>query len=144
MGKKLVIDSKNRGDGSAITGNYNKIETVDADYVDVAQQQYAVAQQIGAALVRAYNNRQWKVVVDIKNGMLIVACDSVSNDKGYHIHMPGRTLHDLQERAIKAAGEILERHHLERDRLFNPDKLEDLIRDRYGSVLTPDSAPEPI
>jgi hypothetical protein len=134
----------NRGDGSIITGDYNTIEVVDEDYIDVAKQQFDMAQSIGAALVKVYNNRQWKVVVDIPNGMLIIACDSVSNDKGYHIHIPGRTLHELQERAVKAAGEILERHQMERGRLFNPDKLEDLVRDHWGNVLTPDSAPEPI
>lgn len=142
--KRLVIESKNKGDGSVITGDYNKIDIVDADYIDVAKQQYSIAQAIGAKLVAAYNNRQWKVIVDVKNGMLIIACDSVSNDKGYHIHMPGRTLHELQQRAVKAAGEILERHALERSKKFDADKLETLIRDQYGNVLTPDSAPEPI
>lgn len=144
VSKSLVIDSMNRGDGSVITSDSNEIRIVDEDYVDVAQQQYDMAQSIGAKLVAAYNNRQWKVIVDIKNGMLIIACDSVSNEKGYHIHMPGRTLHELQERAVKAAGEILERHHLDRSKQFNPDKLEGLLRDQWGNVLTPDSAAEPI
>ena len=134
----------NRGDGSVITGDYNTIEIVDEDYISVAQKQYDMAQSIGAELVKKYNNRQWKVIVDLPNGMLIIGCDSVSNDNGYHIHIPGRTLHELQERAVKAAGEILERHGVDRGKLYNPDKLETLIRDQYGEVLTPDSAPEPI
>ena len=58
--------------------------------------------------------------------------------------MKGRTLHELGERALQAAGEILERHAVTRSKLFNPDNLEGLIRDQFDNVITPDSAAEPI
>ena len=68
----LILPASHRGDGSGLTGNFNEIEVVDADHERVAKEQMRIAQDIGAKLVSAYNNRQWKVIVDIKNGMLIV------------------------------------------------------------------------
>lgn len=144
MGKRLVIDSRSKGDGSIITGNYNEIEVIDQDHEEVAKEQFRIAQAVGARLVRAYNNRQWKVIVDIKGGIMIVACDSISNNKGYHIHMAHRPLSELEDAAVKAAGEILERHNLSRLKLFNPDNFEDLPRDVQDNVIGPDAAPEPI
>ncbi len=143
MGKRLVIDSRGKGDGSIVTGNFNKIEIVDEDHIDVAKEQMRIAQAIGARLVRAYNNRQWKVIVDIKGGVLIIACDSISNNKGMHIHMAHKMLSELEDQAVVAAGEILERHNLSRLKLFNPDVIEDLPRDFQDNVIGPDSAPEP-
>ena len=140
----MVIDSRGKGDGSIVTGNFNRIEVVDEDHAEVAEEQMRIAQAIGARLVRAYNNRQWKVVVDIKGGILIIACDSISNTKGYHIHMAGKSLHELENAAVKAAGEILERHDLPRLKLFNPDIIEDMPRDLKDDVITSDSKPEPI
>ena len=146
MSRKLVIekDSRSKGDGSVITGNFNKIDAGDAEHNKVAAEQYRIAQAIGARLVRAYKNRQWKVVVDIDNGILIIGCDSLSNNKGYHIHTAGKTLHDLEEQAVRAAGEILERHGVSRLALFNPDSFEDMARDVRDDVIGPDSLAEAI
>jgi len=144
VAKRLVIDSRGKGDGSIVTGNFNNIEVIDEDHEEVAKEQWRIAQAIGARLVRAYNNRQWKVIVDVKGGVLIIACDSISNNKGYHIHMAHKTLHELEDQAVQAAGEILERHNLSRLKLFNTDVIEDLPRDLQDNVIGPDSAPEPI
>lgn len=144
MTKRLVIDSRSKGDGSIITGNFNEIKVVDADHEEVAKEQMRIAQAVGARLVKAYNNRQWKVIVDIKGGLLIIGCDSISNTKGYHIHMKGVPLNELEDRAVMAAGEILERHNLSRFKLFDPEIVEDLPRDLQDNVIAPDSAPEPI
>ena len=146
MTRRLVIekDPRSKGDGSIITGDFNEIKVVDADHEEVAKEQLRIARAIGARLVKAYNNRQWKVIVDIKGGMLIIGCDSLSNEKGYHIHMANRTLHDLEEQAVRAAGEILERHDVSRLVGFNPDTIETMPRDVYDNVIGPDSAPEPI
>lgn len=146
MTRKLVIeqDSRSKGDGSIITGNFNRVEIIDEEHAKVAAEQYRIAQAIGARLVKAYNNRQWKVVVDIDNGILIIGCDSLSNNKGYHIHIVGKTLHDLEEQALRAAGEILERHGVSRLALFNPDTFEDMPRDLRDDVIGPDSMAEAI
>ena len=147
MSKIYVPGAKNRGDGDAITGNFNEIyipEPEDFRSKRVAELEMKIAGRIGAKLVQKYNNRQWKVNIDLKGGLLIIACDSVSNTKGYHIHTRGRTIHDLEEQSLKAAGEILERHALSRNKLFNPDNFEGLIRDSHDNVITPDSKAEPI
>jgi hypothetical protein len=140
----LILPETRKGDGTGITGNYNEVEIYDAEHERISKEQMRVAQAIGTKLVKRYNNRQWKVIVDLKNCVLIIGCDSISNVKGYHIHTIGRTLHDLEELAVKAAGEILERHAISRDKKFNPDNLEGLIRDQFDNVITPDSKAEPI
>ena len=53
-------------------------------------------------------------------------------------------MHQLEVKAVMAAGEILERHELSRNKRFDADQFEHLIRDRYDNVITPDSKPEPI
>lgn len=143
----LMPGAKSKGDGENITGNFNEVDLAPASDLRerrIAQLEMKVAGRIGALLVRKYNNRQWKVQINLAGGILIIACDSVSNTKGYHIHTRGRTIHELEKRAVAAAGEILERHALSRDKLFNPDKLEGLIRDQFDNVITPDSKAEPI
>jgi hypothetical protein len=147
MSKIYVPGAKSAGDGSAVTGNFNELyvpEAKDIRAKRIAQLEMAVAGRIGAKLVSKYNNRQWKVNIDLAGGMLIISCDSISNHMGYHIHTRGRTIHELETRSVMAAGEILERHELARSKQFNPDKFEGLIRDRFDNVITPDSAPEPI
>ena len=142
---RIIVPGR-RGDGENVTGDHNApyIEVVDAGHVSRAKQQMRIANIIGAALVKAYNNRQWKVIVDVKQGMLVIACDSVSNDKGYHIHMKGHSIRYLRQRAVFAAGEILERHALSRAKNFDADIIETLPRDLRDNVIGPDSAPEPI
>ena len=147
MSKIYVPGAKNKGDGSEVTGNFNELyvpEARDIRAKRIAQLEMKVAGRIGAKLVSKYNNRQWKVQIDLKGGMLIISCDSVSNHMGYHIHTRGRTIHELESRSIMAAGEILERHALSRNKQFNPDGFEGLLRDQFDNVITPDSAPEPI
>ena len=139
-----IIVPRRLGDGANTTGDHNSIEIVDGDHIARAERQASIAKSIGTALVAKYNNRQWKVVVDMENEMLIIACDSVSNEKGYHIHMKGRTIRYLRQRAVTAAGEILERHALSRSKKFDADIIETLPRDLRDNVIGPDSAPEPI
>ncbi len=145
MSKKLVIqkDPRSKGDGEIITGNFNSVEAVEKD-LKKAKLELFIAQKIGTGLVKRYNNRQWKVIVDISGRMLIIACDSISNNKGYHIKMSGRNIHQLQQRAVVAAGEILERHNLARTKQFDPDIYETLPRDLQDNVIANDAEAEPI
>ena len=145
MGKKLVIqkDPRSKGDGEIITGNFNSVEAVEKDFKK-AKLEMLIAERIGTVLVKKYNNRQWKVIVDIPGRMLIIACDSISNNKGYHIKMSGRNIQQLQQRAVFAAGEILERHNLARTKQFDPDIFETLPRDLRDNVIAIDAKVEPI
>jgi hypothetical protein len=100
--------------------------------------------RVGKVLMEHYNQREWKVMVDVENQMLIIGCDSICNFKGYHLHLNKYTMDELEKRAVQAAGEILERHNVARNRNFNPDQLETLARDAFDSVIAVDSAPEPV
>ena len=133
---------KPRGTGDTVTADYNEIHDFEPDNVKKAKLEQWIAKAVGTVLVREFPNRQWKVIVDIEGRMLIVGCDSISNTKGYHIKMVGRTLHDLQERAKLAAGEILERHNLARTKRFDADLIETLARDATDSVIAADAAPD--
>lgn len=133
-----------RGTGDTIVEDYNVINITDSQDEKKAKLEQWIAKKVGTALLNAYNNRQWKVIVDIPGQMLIVACDSISNYKGYHISMVQRNVEELERRAVLAAGEILERHELSRQKRFDADILETLARDAQDNVITTDSAPEPI
>lgn len=126
-----------------VTEDYNEIEEYDDQDTRKAKLEMWMAKKVGTAIHEKYRSRQWKVMVNLEGQMLIIACDSISNYKGYHIHMAGRTIHDLQEEGIKGAGEILERHNLARSKHFNPDKFEDLPRDRFDNVIATDSRAVP-
>ena len=129
---------------SNVTDDFNEIETYDTLETRRAKLEMWMAKRVGTRVTEKYRGRQWKIQVDLENEMLIVACDSISNYKGYHISMVGRTIGDLETESIKAAGEILERHNLARSKHFNPDKFESLPRDFRDSVIASDSAAEPI
>ncbi len=137
-------EATHKGDGKGISGDFNQIEVIDVGLEARSKKEMAIANIVGAALVKNFNNRQWKVIVNIEGGMLIIACDSISNEKGYHIHMNGRTIQQLERRAVLVAGEILERHNLARSKGYNIDKFETLARDAHDNAITLDSAAEPI
>lgn len=138
---KLIVPGMN---GQEIVKDYNEIHLHEGTEARVAKLEMFIAKRIGERLVAAYPNRQWGVQVDIHGRTIVIQCPSVSKTKGYFIHMKRRTLHDLQERAIQAAGEILERHGVSRGRVFNPDVLETLKFDSKDDAITPDSKPDPI
>lgn len=127
-----------------IWADYNTIEATDTEGEKRGKIEQWIAKRIGTRLMENYNQREWKVMVDIDNQMLIIGCDSISTEKGYHLHMNKYSIEELERRAIHAAGEILERHNVSRSRNFNPDHLESLARDAQDNVIAPDSAAEPI
>jgi len=133
-----------RGYGDTITEDHNEIYLTDSQDQKKAKLEQWIAKKIGEVLVKNFPNRQWKVIVDLPGQMLIVACDSISNEKGYHIKMAHRNIEELQRRSIFAASEILERHNITRNRKFDADIIETLPRDTKDNVIASDSAPEPI
>lgn len=125
--------------GREITADYNEINYLELDEIKQAKLEMWIAKNIGDTLIRCYKNREWGVRVDLEGQVVVITCDSVSAQKGYFIHMKHRNIHDLQEEAKKAAGEILERHNLSRARGFDADIFETLDRDLKDNVITPDS-----
>lgn len=127
-----------------VWADYNEINVNDTTEERRAKLEQWIAMRIGNVLMEHYNQREWKVMVDIDNQMLIIGCDSICNYKGYHLHMNKYSMEELERRSVQAAGEILERHNIARSRKFNPDQLETLARDAFDSVIATDSAPEPV
>lgn len=138
----IIIPGQTRG--REVVKDYNQIDLSEGVDTRQAKLESWIAKTIGGELMNYYPNRQWGVKVDIDGGMLAVLCPSLSKEKGYHIHLEGKTMHQLIDRAKMGAGEILERYGITRNRYFNPDHLETLDRDVKDEVLSPDSAPDPI
>lgn len=132
------------GEGRRPMVDYNEINVLELDDVKQAKLESWIAKAIGTELMNHYPGRQWGVHVDTEGQMIMVMCPSVSHEKGYYISMVGRCLNDLVIKARHAAGEILERYNLSRDRKFDSDILETLARDAKDEVISPDAAPEPI
>lgn len=128
--------------GREITKDYNTIYLHEGTDERRAKLEMFIAKRVGEKVAATYPNRQWMIDVDLPNQMICVQCPSVSMTKGYHLHFNRRTLHDLQLAAVKAAGEILERHNVSRARVFDQDILETLPRDLRDNVIAPDAAPE--
>lgn len=127
-----------------VWADYNEIKLDDTTDERRAKLEQWIAMRIGKVLMNHYNQREWKVMVDLDSQMLIIGCDSICNYKGYHLHMNKYSMEELERRSVLAAGEILERHNIARSRNFNPDLLETLARDAKGSVIAPDAKAEPV
>jgi len=130
--------------GREITADHNEINILETDDVKFGKLEMWIAKQIGASLVQHYPNRQWGVKVDCPAQMMVVSCNSVSYNKGYHISMHLRNVEELQRRAILAAGEILERHDISRARRFDADILETLPRNHKDDVIVKDGSADPV
>lgn len=128
--------------GRSISEDYNKIFIHEGTTERRAKLEMYYAKRIGEFVLNKYPNRQWSVEVDLDNEIIILKAPSVSMTKGYHLHMRLRTLHDLQLAAVKAAGEILERHNLPRSVGFDPEMLEHLPRDLRDNILAADAKAE--
>lgn len=142
--RRLVLPPTMKRGPDTVWGDYNEINIDDSLDERKAKLEQWIAMRVGSVLMKHYNQREWKVIVDIEGGILIVACDSICNIKGYHIKLESRTIDELERRAVMAAGEILERHNVSRARNFDPDIIETLARDAHDSVIADDSAPEPV
>ena len=129
------------GAGRQVIDDYNEVNVLELESVKVAKIESWIAKAVGTKLMEAYPNRQWGVLVDVEGQMIVIMCQSVSQEKGFHISMVGRCVHDLQLEGVKAGGEILERYNLSRKRKFDADILETLDRDSRDEVISSDAAP---
>jgi hypothetical protein len=118
-----------------ITDDYNEIHIYEDDEKNTAKLEMWIAKNIGATLTLHYPNRQWGVEVNIPGRFVVVVAPGLSLTHGYHINMAGLAIQELQERAKLAAGEILERYGISRNRSFNPGIVEGLERDAVGNAI---------
>lgn len=72
-----------------------------------------MASRVAASLDREYPGYRWQIAV--RDGIAIVRNAALDPEFGYVIHL-GREHAPLEKAAIRAAGEILERHGLDRHR----------------------------
>lgn len=128
------------GGGREIAKDYNTIFFHEDDDARIAKLEMWIAKQIGEHIIKHYPNRQWNVNVDAAGRLMIIMCPSLSHLKGYHIHMKDDGIQELQERAVLACGEILERYGMKRSRKFDAEELETLDRiGPYEEALSSDS-----
>jgi len=93
-----------------------------------------VCKTIGKALVKHYPNRQWYVDVSISGGVAKILCPSISVLHGYTLHIKSETDDNLQKKAIRAGGQILEMFKLSRARNATGGE-EFILRDARGEAL---------
>ena len=137
--QKITLPNRRGKFGREIEADYNEINLLETPDAQQAKVEMWIAKNLGDVLIKAYPNREWGIYVNIEGRMVIITCDSLSSEKGYHIHMEGRTIHQLQAKSINAAGEILERHGITRGKKVDEDIFETLNRDGNDSVVTEDS-----
>ena len=144
MSNKILIPKPIGEQGDCVGEDFNEVRAEDSENAAVARTEAWIGKNVGEYIAGKLPSRHWKIHVDLPNKMLIIGCDDISNEKGWHIHMKRRNIHDLEVKALFAANEILERHNVSRNRKYNPDEIETLNRDSFDNVITPDSAAEPI
>jgi len=127
--------------GQSIHSNLNGIDLDNTPDKRTAEMEMTICNRIGFQLVKHYPGREWKVICDINGGMVIIACDSLSNSRGYFLPFDNSTMVELEKRAVKACGEILERFNISRNRKFNSDDLETIERDFTGEAIASDAIP---
>ena len=119
--------------------DYNEINMFDSETAKQAKIESWIAKQVGTKLAEKFPQREWGVKVDVQGQMVIIICETVSLTRGYHIKMGGRTIQELCEFSIEAGAEILERHGITRDRKYNADTTEAMIRDAKGDMIGGDN-----
>lgn len=124
-----------------ITADYNEINILETESAKIAKLEMWIAKNIGEELMAKYPGREWGVNVNTKGEMIYVMCPSLSTTKAYYIRMAGRNMLELKAEAIRAAGEILERHGISRARRIDSEIFEHLERDLRDDVISPDAAP---
>lgn len=124
-----------------IVEDYNQVNLLEADDAKQAKLEMWIAKNVGSTLMERYPNREWGVGTNIPGRMIYIMCPSLSTTKAYYISMEGRSIEDLKVEAVRAAGEILERHGITRGRKCDAEQFETLARDLKGDVISPDAAP---
>lgn len=130
--------------GRQITADYNQIHLHEGTEAKRAKLEMFIAKRVGEALMKTYDQRQWGVEVDLDNGVAVITCPSLSLTKGYHLLLAKYNMHQLAAAAVRAGGEILERHGISRARVIDGSQFEDLPKTLRGDTLAPDAEPEPL
>ena len=93
----------------------NVIQVADEVTLDTLKRQRQLRNTVGFALGRAYPRHPWHVLVPEDCSIVQVSCPALTSKYGMVIHA-NRTSQDLAQRAVKMAGELLERFGVSRER----------------------------
>lgn len=120
--------------GRQAVTDHNDINLEDSESENQAKLEYHIAKQVGVRLEQEYPGREWGVRPDLTGGIVEIFCFALSGTHAYLLHMDG-SIHDLIEKALRAAGEILERYGVTRNKKYNIDITEAFDRDHNGDVI---------
>ena len=135
---RFYVGSKGKPQNHLVDLNGMRLE--EGSNQDTMRLEYWIAKQIGSDLVSKFKNRQWHVDVDAANKVVVISCPSLSKRMGYRLHMRrGECMNDLINRCRRAAGEILERFNVSRNRIVSADEHECLDRDIRDDVKSRDA-----
>lgn len=74
-----------------------------------------LCQIVGATLCRHYSGWEWRVEVDHAKGLIDIRNQTLSGSMGMRLKMSGHaTASELEDIAMRAGGEILERYNMPR------------------------------
>lgn len=127
-----------RNKGRQPVQDYNQINLEDSDDIKTAKMEYWISKAVGAKLEQKYSGREWGVRVNIPGSMVEIFCFALSGTHAYHLKL-NCTLKELQRKALKAAGEILERFNVTRNKKYDTDITEAFDRDIKGDVIGGDN-----
>ncbi len=120
--------------------DFNEAQVGESHEAQAVRLEFWIAKQIGTDLMKTFPNRQWLVDVDSRNGVIVIACPSLSKRLGYRLHIKRDTVAELIPRARRAAGEILERFGVSRSKIIDPLTMESFDRDVRDDVIAADAA----
>ena len=103
-----------------------------------------IAGHVGEAIRSLYPTRPWRVHVDLEGKVVVIFCPVLSARKGYLFPMEKMNIHQLEKKAKWAAGNILERYGVSRNKMANPSDVFTLPTElvRPSEVYVPDAVPE--
>lgn len=128
-----------RGDNPNVFGDYNSIDMMESESSAIAKMEMWIAKNVGTRLVGTYPGRQWAVQANVQGGIVIISCPSLDPEKGYHILLKDKNIDGICKAAVRAAGEILERFGISRNKKYDSDELEYLARDHKDRVVSTDA-----
>ena len=99
-----------------------------------AMWQVDIESRLGNILAKIYPNRSWYIEALPDQGVVVVKCATISMEYGMTIHLTHDMI-EVESRAKKAAGELLERFRLSRSRYTSGADDTDLKRDVMGQVI---------
>lgn len=142
MEKRVYIPGETKGRAPIV--DYNQLYITDSEDNNVAKIEYWMAKEIGTKLMAEYPDRQWAADVDARSEVVVIMCPSLSTRRGYHLHIRGLTLKQIQIKAVRAAGQILERFGISRARKVDPNQFDHLPQTVRDEVISKDAMPDPL